>query len=123
MAIAVILDMPLNMAYILVVPLIFGLGVDNGIHVVERFLHNKDFASLMSSSTPRAILLSSLTTLRTFASLSLSPHQGTSSIGVLLSIAVLLLLGFTVFLLPVLLGIVHPDKGSGVASNSANLAL
>jgi hopanoid biosynthesis associated RND transporter like protein HpnN len=123
MAIAVILDMPLNMANILVVPLIFGLGVNNGIHVVERFLHNKDFASLMSSSTPRAILLSSLTTLGTFASLSLSPHQGTSSIGVLLSIAVLLLLGFTVFLLPVLLGIVHPDKGSGVASNSANLAL
>jgi len=115
--------MPLNMANILVVPLIFGLGVDNGIHVVERFLHDKNFESLMSSSTPRAILLSSLTTLGTFASLSLSPHQGTASIGLLLSIAVALLLVFTVFLLPVLLGIAHPDKGADSGPNSSKLAL
>jgi len=110
LAIAVVIGMPLNMANILVVPLIFGLGVDNGIHVVERFLHNKDFASFMRSSTPRAILLSSMTTLGAFASLSLSPHQGTASIGVLLSIAVVLLLVFTVFLLPILLGIAHPAR-------------
>ena len=123
MAIAVALNMPLNMANILVVPLIFGLGVDNGIHVVERFLHDKNFESLMSSSTPRAILLSSLTTLGTFASLSLSPHQGTASIGLLLSIAVALLLVFTVFLLPVLLGIAHPDKGADSGANSSKLVL
>jgi hypothetical protein len=123
MAIAVALNMPLNMANILVVPLIFGLGVDNGIHVVERFLHDKNFESLMSSSTPRAILLSSLTTLGTFASLSLSPHQGTASIGLLLSIAVALLLVFTVFLLPVLLGIAHPDKSADSGPNSSKLAL
>ncbi|MDA8703304.1 MMPL family transporter, partial [Pseudomonadales bacterium] len=122
MAIAVALNMPLNMANILVVPLIFGLGVDNGIHVVERFLHDKNFESLMSSSTPRAILLSSLTTLGTFASLSLSPHQGTASIGLLLSIAVALLLVFAVFLLPVLLGIAHPDKGADSGPNSSKLA-
>lgn len=122
-AIAVALNMPLNMANILVVPLIFGLGVDNGIHVVERFLHDKDFESLMSSSTPRAILLSSLTTLGTFASLSLSPHRGTASIGMLLSIAVALLLLFTVFLLPLLLAIAHPDEGADSVPNSSKLTL
>ena len=122
MAIAVALNMPLNMANILVVPLIFGLGVDNGIHVVERFLHDKNFESLMSSSTPRAILLSSLTTLGTFASLSLSPHQGTASIGLLLSIAVALLLVFTVFLLPVLLGIAHPDMRADTEPSASKLA-
>ena len=57
----------------------------------------------MRSSTPRAVVLSTLTTLGAFASLSLSPHHGTASIGILLTIAVCLLLLFTVVLLPVLL--------------------
>ena len=58
---------------------------------------------LMHSSTPRAVLLSTLTTVGTFVALSFSPHQGTASIGLLLAVAVSLLLLFTVFLLPVLL--------------------
>ena len=70
----------LNMANILVVPLIFGLGVDNGIHVVDRYLGERNNAQLMFSSTPRAVLLSSFTTIGAFAALSLSPHAGTASI-------------------------------------------
>ena len=104
----VLLDVPLNMASVLVLPLIFGLGVDNGIHIVERY---KDFAlgaqasDLMRSSTPRAVLLSTLTTVGTFAALMLSPHAGTASIGFLLTIAVIWLLVFTCFVLPLLLSL------------------
>ena len=75
--------MPLNMANILVIPLIFGLGVDNGIHVVERFRRSGAVSELMHSSTPLAVVLSTLTTIGTFAALTLSPHQGTASIGYL----------------------------------------
>ncbi len=109
LAICVALDMPVNMANILVIPLIFGLGVDNGIHVVDRYLGEGVSAGegnmdhLMHSSTPRAVMLSTLTTIGAFAALSLSPHAGTASIGLLLSVAVGFLLLFTVFLLPVLL--------------------
>lgn len=103
LAAAVWLDIRLNMANILVLPLIFGLGVDNGIHVVERYLGSEDVDQLMGSSTPRAVLLSTLTTIGTFAALSLSPHQGTASIGYLLTIAMGFLLIFTLLLLPVLL--------------------
>ncbi len=102
-AIAVLIDMPFNMANILVLPLIFGLGVDNGIHVVHRFRNEGNVDQLVHSSTPRAVLLSTLTTIGTFASLSLSPHVGTASIGLLLSIAVGFILLFSVFLLPLLL--------------------
>lgn len=102
-AVAVLLDMPFNMANILVLPLIFGLGVDNGIHVVDRYRRVRDVGHLMHSSTPRAVLLSTLTTVGAFASLMLSPHQGTASIGALLTIAVVFLLVFTVFVLPMLL--------------------
>ena len=93
----------LNMANILVVPLIFGLGVDNGIHVVDRYLGERNNAQLMFSSTPRAVLLSSLTTIGAFAALSLSPHAGTASIGLLLAVAIGLLLLLTLYLVPALL--------------------
>ncbi|MEM8498252.1 MAG: MMPL family transporter [Pseudomonadota bacterium] len=102
-AIAVLIDIPFNMANILVLPLIFGLGVDNGIHVVDRFRNEGNVDQLVHSSTPRAVLLSTLTTIGTFASLSLSPHVGTASIGVFLTIAVGFILTFSIFLLPLLL--------------------
>ena len=97
------LGMSFNMANILVLPLLFGLGVDNGIHLVQRYRKEGELAGLMRSSTPRAVLLSSLTTAGTFAALSLSPHQGTASIGMLLTIAIGWLLLTTLILLPLLL--------------------
>ena len=103
LALGVLLDMPLNMANILVMPLIFGLGVDSGVHVVDRYRGEGGVPHLMHSSTPRAVVLSALTTVGAFSALSFSPHAGTASIGLLLAIAVSLLLVFTVFLLPVLL--------------------
>lgn len=103
LAAGVVFNTPLNMANILVLPLIFGLGVDNGVHVVDRYRGEGDVPRLMHSSTPRAVLLSTLTTVGTFVALSFSPHQGTASIGLLLAVAISLLLLFTVFLLPVLL--------------------
>ena len=109
-ALGVVLDLPINMANILVLPLIFGLGVDNGIHVVDRYLGEGDVDHLMHSSTPRAVLLSTMTTIGAFAALSISPHMGTASIGLLLTISIGFLLVFTVFLLPVLLEVVGVGK-------------
>ncbi len=103
LALGELLDAPLNMANILVLPLIFGLGVDNGIHVFHRFRAAGDVDSFMHSSTPLATLLSTLTTVGAFSSLMLSPHVGTASIGLYLTMAVGMLLVFAVFLLPVLL--------------------
>ncbi|GAM68241.1 hopanoid-associated RND transporter [Vibrio sp. JCM 19236] len=71
----------LNMANIIVVPLIFGLGVDNGIHIVKRFRHEQTITRFFSSSTPKATLISCLTTIATFGALTLAEHQGMHSIG------------------------------------------
>ena len=103
LAFGVLAEQPVNMASVLVIPLIFGLGVDNGIHVFDRYRRSGDVTRLLHSSTPRAVMLSTLTTVCAFGSLMLSPHAGTASIGLLLTVAVGLLLIFTVFLLPVLL--------------------
>lgn len=103
MAVCAVIGLPLNMANVLVLPLIVGLGVDNGVHVVDRYHSGRDIEQFMRSSTPRAVLISTLTTIGAFIALSFSPHQGTASVGMLLSISVIFLLFFTVLFLPLLL--------------------
>ena len=102
-AICQLTGISLNMANILVVPLIIGLGVDTGIHVVHRYTHSNSVESLYTSSTARAVLISALTTIGTFFSLSFSPHKGAASVGLLLTIAISLLILATFVVLPALL--------------------
>ncbi len=106
-AIVELTGLTLNMANILVVPLIFGLGVDTGIHVVHRFAAAGDVSEMMTSSTTRAVIISALTTIGTFFSLSFSPHKGAASVGLLLSIAISTMLVATLLVVPALLSVVQ----------------
>lgn len=103
LSVSVLAGLPLNMANIVVIPLIFGLGVDNGIHIVKRYRQVPNVAELVRSSTPKAVFLSNLTTLGTFSALSFSSHQGIYSIGVLLTVALISLMLLTLISLPALL--------------------
>lgn len=108
LAFSVLADMPLNMANVIVIPLIFGLGVDNGIHMVKRYHQSANVAALMHSSTPKAVFLSNLTTIGPFCALSFSTHQGIYSIGVLLTVALCALVVLTLVSLPAMLAIFSP---------------
>ncbi len=103
LATAVVVGIPLNQANIIVLPLIMGLGVDNGIHMVLRFREDGSMENLLTSSTPRAIILSTLTTVAAFGALSLSLHQGIRSMGLLLTMSMGYLLVCTIIVLPALL--------------------
>jgi len=107
----VLADIPFNMSNVIVIPLVVGLGVDNGIHVFMRFRHDDSLADMMGSSTPRAVLLSALTTLAAFGSLSLSHHWGIYSMGVLLSVAVVSLIFCTLVVLPAMVLVVNRWRG------------
>lgn len=115
-ALAELFGLSLNMANILVVPLIFGLGVDSGVHVVHRFVRDGSIDAVFESSTARAVIISALTTIGTFFSLSFSPHKGAASVGLLLSLAISLMLVATYVVLPALLRCVGPR---GVRSPAA----
>lgn len=93
----------LNMANVLVVPLIFGLGIDSAIHIAHRYRTLGSVERLMQSSTPRAVLLSAVTTVATFASLMTSTHRGAASLGQLLTIAIPIMVVVTFSLVPVLM--------------------
>ena len=98
-AAGVILDIPFNYANVIVLPLLLGIGVDSGIHLVMRQQHVQE-GDLFGTSTPRAVLFAALTTVGSFGSLMLSPHRGTASMGELLSIAIAFTLLCTLFVLP-----------------------
>jgi len=105
-AVGVMIGLPFNFANVIALPLLLGLGVDSGIHMVTRAREEAGGkAASPSNSTPRAILLSALTTLASFGSLSISRHLGTASMGQLLTIAILLTLVCVLTFLPALLAL------------------
>ncbi len=99
-ATGVLLDAPFNYANVIVLPLLIGIGVDSGIHLVIRHDQVAAGEGVYGTSTPRAVLFSALTTVASFASLMLSPHRGTASMGELLTIALAYTLICTLVVLP-----------------------
>lgn len=100
----VILQIPFNFANIIALPLLLGIGVDNGIHMIRRMRSTAmSQAELLRSSTARAMVFSALTTICSFGNLSFSSHPGTASMGQILTIGVSLTLLATLIVLPALL--------------------
>ncbi len=100
----ILLRIPLNFANIIALPLLLGIGVDNGIHVVRKMRSTLlSRTELLQTGTVRAVLFSALTTIVGFGSLSLSSHVGTASMGQVLTIGVLLNVIATLIVLPTLL--------------------
>ena len=111
-ACTVLFNLPFNFANVIVLPLLFGLGVANGIHVVSRNRQTAGQGEVFATSTPRAVLYSGLTTIGSFASLGASSHPGTASMGILLTVAIFLTMACTLILLPALMAM-WGGKGSG----------
>jgi uncharacterized protein len=101
---SVLFNLPFNFANIIALPLLLGIGLDSSLHMVHRSRSDKLVGeTLAQTSTVRAVFYSALTSLVTFASLMLSSHQGTASMGILLTVGLTCTLICTLFILPVLL--------------------
>jgi len=100
-AAAVALGLSLNFANVIALPLLIGLGVDSGVHLALRRRTDTDGRGLFATPTPKAVLYSALTTVTAFASLALSAHKGTASMGILLAIAVTAIVITSLTLTPV----------------------
>ncbi len=97
----VLLDNPFNFANIIALPLLMGMGVDSGIHIMHRLYSGLEpHEHLLKTSTARGVFFSSLTTLLSFTSLSFTNHQGIASMGLLLAIGISFTLICTLIVLP-----------------------
>ncbi len=98
---SVVFDVPFNFANVIALPLILGIGVDNGIHMVHRIHQSPPGeVNLLRTSTARGVFFSTLTTMCGFGNLAISPHPGTASMGLMLTAGIVLTLVSTLFVVP-----------------------
>ncbi len=103
MASTVITQTPINFANIIALPLLLGLGVDNGIHMVEKLRHSlSEEQNIYQSSTARAMFYGALTTASSFAGLAFSSHQGIASMGLIITMGIFWIMTCTFIVLPAL---------------------
>ena len=99
-----LLSIRFNLANLVILPLILGIGVVNGIHIIHRYREEPDKgASVLSLSTGQAVVLSSLTTMIGFGAMMVADHQGIFSLGMVLTLGVFSCLAASVTTLPALL--------------------
>ena len=98
----VLLDLPLNFANIIALPLLLGIGVAFNIYFVVAW--RAGAKNFLQSSLTRAVIFSAATTASGFGTLWLSRHPGTASMGELLMISLFWTLVTTLFVSPALLG-------------------
>jgi hopanoid biosynthesis associated RND transporter like protein HpnN len=80
---------PLNPANMIAFPLILGVGVDNGVHVLHDYLsQRRQGIYTLNYTTGRGILVAALTTILGFGTLMISRHRGLFSLGFILTLGV-----------------------------------
>jgi uncharacterized protein len=98
----VVLDLRLNFANIIALPLLLGVGVAFKIYYIIAWRAGK--TGLLQSSLTRAVVFSALTTATAFGGLWLSSHPGTASMGKLMALSLLCTMAAAVLFQPVLMG-------------------
>jgi hypothetical protein len=117
-AATVILGLPFNFADVIVLPLLLGIGVDSGIHLVHRYRLGDHGGAILRTSTARAVLFSGLTTISSFGSLGFSTHMGIASLGKLLTTGMVFMMIANLVFLPALLALVDRGEDKSVLSQA-----
>jgi uncharacterized membrane protein len=116
-----LIDMPLNFANIIALPLLLGVGVAFKIYYVMAWRAGE--TKLLQSSLTRAVFFSALTTATAFGSLWFSKHPGTSSMGRLMALSLVSTLAAAVLFQPALMGpprvLRESEAGEGAGQDAA----
>lgn len=103
-----VLNINLNFANMISLPLLLSLGISYSIFILRGFQESKSFRILMKSSIMPAVLFSALTTICSFSTFAISNHSGTSSMGILLFISLFTVMLNSLILLPLLIHKMKP---------------
>ncbi len=104
-----LLNIDFNPLNLVVMPLVLGIGVDDGVHLVHDYRRQLAAGSkeyVPSGDTINGVLLTSLTSIVGFGSLMVSAHQGLKSVGIVLALGVASCLAVALLLVPAILVLV-----------------
>lgn len=97
-------DIEFNLANIMTLPLVIGIGVTNGIQILNRFAEERT-PGILSRSTGKAVLVSGLTAIAGFGSLILAKHRGIHSLGQVMAMGIALCMLSALTFLPAFLNL------------------
>jgi len=95
----------LTMMNVIGLPMILGIGIDDGIHLLHRYkAEGEANIRTVFSSAGKAVMLTSVTTMLAFGSFTFATYRGLGSLGVALFIGVGACFVASIVLLPAMLG-------------------
>jgi hopanoid biosynthesis associated RND transporter like protein HpnN len=97
-----LLNIPLNAANMIVLPLILGVGIDAGVHIVHDFRSQRG-PYRMNPAIASAVVINQVTNMTGFGSLMIASHQGLQSLGRVLVLGMSSCLFSALVILPALL--------------------
>ncbi|MGL1935644.1 MAG: MMPL family transporter [Fibrobacterales bacterium] len=103
-----LLGMKFDYSSVMALPLIIGIGIDDGVHILHRYkIEGRGSIKTVLHYTGRAILLTSFTTSIGFGSMGLAQHQGIAAMGQTLFIGVWTCFVSSVIIMPALISLVE----------------
>jgi predicted RND superfamily exporter protein len=106
-----LLNQQLTLVNVMGIPMIIGIGIDDGVHLIHRYrIEGWDKARMVFNSTGRAVLLTSLTTMAGFGSLLIAQYRGFISLSLLLLLGVAACFITSVLFLPAVVSLVKGGK-------------
>lgn len=102
-------DMHLHYLNIVALPMVVGIGVDAGIHLIQRYYEDDaQNLRLAVTRTGRAVMITGLTTIFGFGALSLANFRGIRELGLFSILGVSLTLFSALVVLPAMLRLLQP---------------
>jgi hopanoid biosynthesis associated RND transporter like protein HpnN len=118
LGIMALFGVPLNPANMIAFPLILGVGVDNGVHVLHDFLLRRaEGRSSISHPIGRGVLVKAVTTIIGFGTLMISSERGLASLGFILTLGVGCCMVTALVFLPALLSRLAPPRQAEARAN------
>ncbi len=113
----------LNVVSIMMIPLVIGIAIDNGIHLVHRYMEEgRGSVPRVVQHTGRAIFLTSMTTILAFSSFTIAEHPAMMSLGRVPVLGLAVGLIASLLFLPALMRLVldrREPEGAGAQQDAA----
>ncbi|MHC4994144.1 MAG: MMPL family transporter [Planctomycetota bacterium] len=124
-AVMYLVGVSVNPANIIVLPLMFGIGVASGVHIMHRYRQEPAEEPVgLAHGTGKGIMLTSATTIIAFSSMLLAQHRGIQSLGFVLAMGITLTLVASMTLMPAVLQVrngIRRGKGDNLSSGGGGL--
>ena len=104
-----LLGIELNILTLAIAPLLIGLGVDDGIHMVDRLARGESAEQVIRETGP-AMTITTLTTISGFACLGLATFRGVRELGLVAAFGLVVCLLASLHLVPICYQLFQPKR-------------